>query len=390
MYQTPKEINDRLWGEGFTDWDSLKKSPDKNRLGFGIPRPTELGYYDYTDTEPRQKQGELAKLYDLDGFVFHHYWFYDSEHPGPNLHKPLDAMLKDGHPNVPFALHWCASKWVNTWNGNIRPDFKYAEPGVLQKQYFPNNETDPLITIHYRWLRSFFHHPNYIKVDGKPLFMLYAKKPGSFVVLKRLRELAKADGFPGLYLAVGLTMPHGHLHPIANQDDYDPKPQKWTGITKKHFDRPVAYPNPSKWNQNRSMAIPEWCTNQKGGLKHNIEKRVAEIAGIITSFDNTPRRNYEEAVLWSADPPDIVVQNFEKTLHAAIYYEACCFPDEQETRAKTKRIDDDRFIVINAMNEWAEGMVLEPSDVYGRKFLQAIRDAKQSVRDGKCELPQAG
>jgi len=94
-------LNDRLWAEGFTDWDSLRKAPEKNRLGFKIPRPTELGYYNYSDTEPRRKQGELANQYGIDGLIFHHYWFYDEAHPGPNLHEPVINMLKDGYPDVP-------------------------------------------------------------------------------------------------------------------------------------------------------------------------------------------------------------------------------------------------------------------------------------------------
>lgn len=35
----------------------------------------------------------------------------------------------------------------------------------------------------------------------------------------------------------------------------------------------------------------------------------------------------------------------------------------------------DRYITINAWNEWGEGPVLEPSNLYGREFLQAIREA---------------
>jgi hypothetical protein len=102
----PDPLNDKNWGENFTDWVSLRNSASKNRLGYGIPRPTELGYYDLRDKEPRQKQGELAKQYGIDGFIYHHYWFYDPTHPGPNLEKPLVNMLQDGDPDIPFLLNW--------------------------------------------------------------------------------------------------------------------------------------------------------------------------------------------------------------------------------------------------------------------------------------------
>ena len=371
-------LNDRLWGDGFSDWDNLRKAPTHNRLGYAIPRPTELGYYNLTDTEPRKQQGELARQYGIDGFIYHHYWFYDPKHPGPTLHAPLMAMLNDGHPNLPFALHWCASKWTNTWNGAVRQDFVFDEPGILQKQYFPSNN-DTAIVEHYQWLRQFFHHPNYIKVDGgKPLFMMYLKKPSSFPVLARLQELAKADGFPGLYLTVGLTMPHAHLLELDATQTYHPPPQAFTQILRKHFDRPLAYPNPTEWNINRTLAVPQWC------LDSNLPKpqRVPDIVGIISSFDNTPRRNYQDAHVWSPGAPEDVVERFQTSLHAALYYEACCFPDEP--RLQRPKHDDDRFVVINAMNEWAEGMALEPSNVFGRSFLEAVQTAKQQVRDSQC------
>jgi len=192
-----ESLNNRLWGKGFTDWDNLRKAPVKNRLGFNIPRPTELGFYNYVDADPRKRQGELARQYGIDGFLFHHYWFNDETHPGPNFHQPLVNMLHDGYPDLPFALHWCASKWTNSWAGKVKPDFVFKEAGVLQKQYFPKNDDDGKITEHYNWLKQFFHHPNYIKVDGKPLLMMYQKKPGSFPVLRILRKMAIDDGFPG-------------------------------------------------------------------------------------------------------------------------------------------------------------------------------------------------
>lgn len=367
-------LNDYLWGKGFTDWVNLNKALKKNRLGYVIPRPSSqhlLGQYDYSTTRPRKIQGEFAKQYGIDGFIFHHYWFYDTTHPGPNLHTPLINMLQDGYPDIPFALHWCASKWTNTWSGQVGSDFVFTELNVLQKQYFPPNDDDDQITQHYEWLKKFFHHHNYIKVQGKPLFMVYQKKPGSFPVLKRLNELAIKDGFPGLYMTVGLTKPHEDLLHIDPATNWNPPPQKLSvAMSKFPFDKVLSYPNPTKWNENRTMEIPEWCLHA-GQWNHavsEVHKRPRDIAGIISSFDNTPHRNYQEANIWSSDPPEVVLQTFRRSLHSAIYYESCCFPNEIKSRVPKGQ--DDRFITINAMNEWAEGMALEPSDVYGTSFFR--------------------
>lgn len=103
-------LNDKLWGIGFTDWTNLASAPEYNRLNYSIPRPLMienggLGYYDYTDIDTRKKQGEIAKQYNIDGFMYHHYWFYDPKHPGPTLAQPLINMLLDGYPNIPFFFN---------------------------------------------------------------------------------------------------------------------------------------------------------------------------------------------------------------------------------------------------------------------------------------------
>lgn len=383
------DLNNRLWGRGFTDWDSLRRAPRRNREGFAIPRPTELGYYDYSEAAPRRRQGELARAYGIDGFVFHHYWFYDPASPDqPRLHRPLVKMLRDGYPDVPFALHWCNAKWINTWNAKVQ-NATLDEKGTLQNQYFPANDDEGKMTEHYNWLKPFFDHPKYIKVDGKPLLMIYQKKPGSFPVLTKFKELAMRDGYPGMYYTIGLTKPHEHLLDIGDASQYAPRPQTiGRALWIYPFDKVVSYPISADWNRDRHLEVPRWCRERRA-LPREAPAREAsqaparprDIAGVLTSFDNTPRRGAEGAHLWSAAEPDAVVARFRRSLHAAVYYEACCFPgDERAARGKG---DDDRFVLINAMNEWAEGMALEPSDVYGRRFLETIREVKvQVLREG--------
>ena len=389
-------VNDNLWGEGFTDWDNLRKAPAKNRLGYDIPRPTELGWYNLTEEEPRRKQGELARQYGIDGFVYHHYWFYDPAHPGPTLQAPLEAMLKDGHPSMPFCLHWCALDWVNTWMGKS----KVGEPegDVLQQQFFPNEKKDgekatALIVEHYNWLRRFFHHPNYIKVQGQPVFMLWRTNSRAYKIMQKLRELAKEDGFPGLYFTVGQQKPHPDLTPplaIAHK-------RMWMedlGIVPfEIFNKTINYPYAVLWNKRNEFILPSWCPSAS-----QTHRRLVEMQGILTSFDNTPRRNVRDAVLWSADEPEVVIERFRKNVETSLYYETCCFPNDanveqmqydnlsplEAAERATARDADSRFIFINSMNEWAEGMALEPSDVFGRGFLKAIQDAKRTIKRQQC------
>ena len=297
----PDPINDRLWRVNFTDWDSLRRAPKTNRLGYQIPRPTELGYYDLSDaaSDIRRKQGELAREYGIDAFAYHHYWFYDEEHPGPNLETPLELMLEDGEPDVQFCLHWAAMKWVNTWqsSGGNSSVMKQPKDGVLQLQNFPDpNEAEGLSKIeeHYNWLRRFFHHKNYIKIDGQPLFMLYQKKPKAAPVLDEFRRLAIEDGFSGMYFTVGLTRPHGDLQSFFPFRGI----QRFKGFDA--YNATVAYPNPADWT-NRTLTVPDWCieASLKGGdiaVKRRDQKHSTEIPGIIVSFDNTPRRSFEEAI----------------------------------------------------------------------------------------------
>lgn len=356
-------INDRLWGEGFTDWDNLKAAPTHNRLGLEIPRPTELGYYDLRNRTVRKMQGDLAKEYEIDGFVYHHYWFYDPNSPGPNLHAPLMEMLKDGQPDVPFFFNWCDSSWADTWLGKTKDGTSTGQGDQeLQKQYFPDESDPEAIQKHYDWLKQFFHHPNYIKVEGQPVFMIYERKPGSYPLLKRLRRLAQEDGFPGLYFAQGMSFTHAELFPEGKDLG-----QRRHRYAKYLANTTVAYPFPLDFMEGKVLQVPEWCRQQSNPVPP--KGLLPEIPGILTSFDNTPRRDLESAHLWSPDSPDIVVQRLHESLSAALYYQMCCLGGVKE----------DSFILINSMNEWAEGMSLEPSTVFGRRLLEAVKRAKHDV-----------
>jgi Glycosyltransferase WbsX len=387
----PDPLNDRNWGKNFTDWNSLRAAPAKNRYGFSIPRPTdELGYYDLRDTWVRKRQGELARMHGIDGFIIHHYWFYDVTHPGPSLHAPLLAMLQDGEPNVSFFLNWCGERWTNVWMG--RPLFQTIPTSknraiTLQEQYF--NATHEMIQEHYAWLKQFFVLDNYIRIHGQPVLMIYQWHDEIKPILETLRRLAIADGFPGLFLASGRSGSHADLFPIHNET----LDEVMRGVIRRKtnpldlfpmdvINKTIAYPYPLPW-VNTSLSLPDWCTHQNRHGEKNVPISLAsrESPGVVPCFDNTPRREYKFSTIWNADmEPDQVLQRFAKSMLAAIRFDACCLAFRNSEYAALQ----DRFVVVNAWNEWAEGMSLEPSDVYGTRLLQAIQNVKKKVLQEGC------
>ena len=370
-------LNDKNWGDNFTDWNSLKASPPKNRKGFPIPRPTELGYYDLTDYDIRRRQRELALEHGIDGFIYHHYWFYDRSHPGPNLAAPLLKMLDDGEPNLPFLLNWCAVKWVNVWMG--KAIFQTIPTSrnraiTLQDQFF--DATDDMIREHYEWLSKFFHHKNYIKIDNKPAFLLYFYDERAVPILKRLKHYARQDGFDGLHLIVGRSALNENIFVPKNHSERIERVMKKRNqpidmFPMDFFDQSMTYPYPLEYLTN-TFSLPHWCNNT-GQERSKPKKLREEIIGVITSFDNTPRRDYDNANIYSPDVPEKILERFKTNLRVALQYHSCC---HQRT--------NDRFVAINAWNEWAEGMSVEPSDVYGRGFLEIIRDVKTQVQEAGC------
>jgi Glycosyltransferase WbsX len=355
-------LNDRLWGNGFTDWDNLRDAPERNKKGYKIIRPTTLGYYDLRNKTIRQEQGNLARNFGVDGFVYHHYWFYDDTHPGPTLAAPLEDMLLDGEPNISFCLHWVAENWTTTWHrqtGNETTG-KERRNSILQQQFFPNDPLHPNITIHYQWLSQFFHHKNYIKVRGMPLFMIYRVSPGIHSVIKRLKELAIQDGFPGLHCPLGQYTTSDELTEFGRGRGQNESLEGENAI----FDRLTHYPFPYDWTRRESFRAPTWCLKQeKVGKPHGHE-----IFGLVTSFDNTPRRELKQARIWiSYGGESSRLAWFRRSLWATLYYHACCFSEG----------GTDEFVLVNAWNEWAEGMAMEPSDVYGLFFLRLLKSTKE-------------
>ncbi len=153
----PIPENDEWWGRGFTEWTNVTRAKPLYPGHYQPHVPGELGYYDLRVPEVREAQAALAAAHGISGFVYYHYWFHGTR----LLERPFDEVLASGSPDFPFALCWANEEWTRNWD---------AQTGkVLMPQEF--SDEDDL--AHIRWLATAFADDRYIKIDGRPLMLIY-------------------------------------------------------------------------------------------------------------------------------------------------------------------------------------------------------------------------
>ena len=346
--------NDKWWGKGFTEWTNVKKSKSLFNEHYQPHVPVDEDYYDLSDIDVLKKQAALAKEYGVYGFCFYHYWFNGKL----LLEKPLHNLLKSDEPDFPFCLSWANENWTRSWDG------KNKEVLMAQK-YSKEDELD-----HIKYLISFFKDPRYIKVDGKPVFIVYRSElhPNILEATAIWREEVKKAGFPDLYLIRTESFERGFPPKIHGFDagmEFAPD----TKIRGKK----IAKKNIASYLVNKLL--------HKSRLKHSVEfehsifsypqlakNMIARLSVdytyfrcICPSWDNSARRK-NNATIYIDSTPKI----FEDwTTKMKVYTE-----DNLPENAS--------FLFINAWNEWGEGCHLEPDKKWGTQYLEALQKGLNS------------
>ncbi|MEQ1907083.1 MAG: glycoside hydrolase family 99-like domain-containing protein, partial [Pirellulaceae bacterium] len=183
----PIPENSAWWGEGFTEWTNVAKARPLFPGHYQPHVPADLGFYDLRVPETRAAQAEMASAYGVEAFCYWHYWFGGKL----ILERPLQEVVRSGEPDFPFCVAWANESWTGIWYG--------ASDRMLMEQTYPGVED---YTKHFYYLLPMFTDPRYVKVDGKPLFMLF--RPDSLPNVRQFldlwRGLAIKEGLPGLHI----------------------------------------------------------------------------------------------------------------------------------------------------------------------------------------------
>ena len=172
----PFKENDEWWGKGFTEWTNVGKAKPLFKDHYQPKVPADLGYYDLRIPSVREQQAELAREAGIEGFCYWHYWFGNGKRL---LADVFDEVLESGHPDFPFCLGWANHSWNSKcW----KFDDSILVEKTLMEQTYPGEED---IQMHFKFLLKAFSDPRYIKVDGKPFFLIHDVEKLPELYLKR-------------------------------------------------------------------------------------------------------------------------------------------------------------------------------------------------------------
>ncbi len=334
----PIPENDEWWGKGFTEWRNVARAFPVFEDHYQPRMPGELGYYDLRNADVMRRQVELARQYGLSELCFHFYWFGGKR----LLEKPVENWLADPSLDLPFCLCWANENWTRRWDGQDRTV-------LIAQQHSPE---DDLAFI--RYVDRYFKDPRYMKVDGKPVLTVYRPGilPDAKATLRRWREEARRMGYPGLYLIATNSFGFG---------DH----------TKLGFDALSEFPPHAIMSEDIQQHLRLTSTRTGGQVysyrsvvEDELEKTTTSgtvHAGVMPGWDNSARRPHNGFIFQGATPA-----LFARWLRHAIGRTAA-------------RPAAERFVFINAWNEWAEGAYLEPDIRYGYAWLHALRAARKTI-----------
>jgi len=342
----PITENNEWWGKGFTEWTNVTKAKPLFPGHYQPHLPADLGFYDLRLPEVREHQAELAKAYGIHGFCYYHYWFNSRR----ILEQPFNEILKSGTPDLPFCLCWANENWTRVWDGGERDV-------LLNQQY--SHEDD---LAHIRSLIPAFKDPRYIRINGKPLFLVYRTEllPDPSQTAALWQNEAKQAGLPGLYLVR-----------VENfVKDVDP--------TSIGFDAAVEFaPDSSKAGKTLFRDYLSTLLNKLNLLPAVFrDSRVYSYPATVQGMLSKPEPDYRwfrcVSPMWDNSARRSINANIFINSTPSIYKQ---WLSKTAARTRERHIGDEQIVFINAWNEWGEGCHLEPDQKWGHAYLEATRDA---------------
>lgn len=335
--------NNKWWGEGFTEWTTVKNAKKYFKKHNQPIIPGELGYYDLSDNAIIAKQIALARKNQIDAFCLYHYWFGNSK---VLLEKPAKNYLEDKSLEYPIMFCWANQSWERNWYGQKNE--------VLLRQEYPG-EFD--IKKHLEFLAPYFNDQRYLKLEEKPIFMIHeiievgAKNNYLELYKKNAKEITGKE----IFLMAGYNSRENQL---INQKEIL---QPFDAKIGSSFSESISSINLTlknrildKLNLRKKPLVYQSQMIVENILLH-LKNNPQRIPMLVPNWDNTPRKLKD----------GFIISLMSNELLKALFLTAFDVANNNGIP----------FIFIKSWNEWSEGNYLEPDKEFGDQLLRNINNS---------------
>lgn len=340
-----------FWPEGMGEWQSVKNAV-KKFPAHEWPRRPLWGYVNEADPYIMSSQISAAADHGVNVFIYDWYW-YDRR---PFLENCLnDGFLKAGNRDrMKFYLMWANHHAMNLWDIRTAGDNEnIIWDGRVDRPEFER--------ICIRLIEKYFTDPCYYRIDDRPVFSIYDIQnlieglggiEQTAEALRWFRAKAVSSGLPGLHLQLikwgvqqmNLSGLDEGKTAIANEI-----------VNALGFDSMTHYQYVHFTDIDRDYesimvdVVKEWESVDTG-------YDCPYYPHVSLGWDNNPRfREFRPGIIRDNTPSQI-----EQALRKAKAY-----VDSHPQQSP--------LITINSWNEWTESSYLQPDDLYGYGYLEAVR-----------------
>ena len=337
--------NNEFWGKGFTEWWNVRKTQQIHDKHLPMHPHPDIGYYNILDYDTRKRWSDYAEEYGFYGYIYCHFWFSK----GIIMNKPLDKILEDGQPDKPWFLNWINENWTKRWDGgnnNILLDVKLNLDSSIN---------------HFKELLKYFNHNKYYKINNKPCLGVYRTNDISQSYIDKLNELSKQNGFDGITFIETLNMKWNKINEVNDNS-----------FCELQFEYPVNYSGTlSKFDNKINDELIFFNKDAKSKV-HTYDLNKHHQSLLSTTYDKPTMRGISPC--WDNFPRHILKSNNSTFINSNSFdfYLVCL----KQFLLLTKENNEYHF--INALNEWAESCVMEPSIQNEYSYLESYKLAKKT------------
>ena len=341
-----------FWREGIGEWQSVKNSAPKEN-GYYWNRKPLWGYQNEADPEVMRRQISEAVKHGVNVFIYDWYW-YDNR---PFLENCLnDGFLKaENSEEMKFYLMWANHDANQLWNIDLSDD---EGKTVIWRGAVGRGEFETVVN---RVIEKYFSRPNYYKINGCPVFMVYdvanlisglGGVSQTVDAINYFRRQTKLAGFADLHFQIAIWG-----EKAINLSGVDSNMQ---GSTKDA----VALLGADSVSHYQFVHFVN-VDRDYGEILEDVKKEWARIDAdysvpyfphVSCGWDNNPRyKRFRPGIVRNNTP-----QAIEKGLRMAREY-LDAHPDRPP------------LVTVNSWNEWTETSYLQPDDLNGYGYLEAIK-----------------